>query len=109
MKRPEALSVAAGLLVAILVLGRALSAPEHPPMATDPMPGQARAEVQTSVEVEAPLPDITDVPESVADVLARAGNAEFMPSETLVDSLPESVVITLVEAGATLRIPEGSP
>lgn len=109
MTRPEALSVAAGFLVAVLVLGRALSAPGAPPTAPDSTPAPVPAGAQTSVEVETPLPGIADVPGSVADALARAGNAEFMSSEALVESLPESVVVTLIEAGATLRIPDGSP
>ena len=111
MQRSEILVVGAGLLLAGFVLWKVvMPVSEHPSteVAAPAVPVTAPATPVLATPT-VPEPGLGGVPESVASALARAGHTEFVGTVDLESQLPPSVVAVLVEAGATLRVPEVGP
>jgi hypothetical protein len=113
MQRSEILVVGAGLLLAGFVLWKVVMPVSEQPsteVAAPAVPVTAPATpVLATPTVPEPEPGLGGVPESVASALARAGHTEFVGTVDLESQLPPSVVAVLVEAGATLRVPEVGP
>ena len=104
--------IALGIVVAVGALWRTIPQPPDPTPVEAGLPAVDTTPLVEEIEVTVPTPaqaHLPGVPPSVGAVLSTAGNAEFLSTDRLRAELPASVVAVLVEAGATLRVAEGSP